>query len=210
MLSTENIRLVGSKELKRTVKFAARYIGPFRVEAVVNANAYKLELPATFQMHPTVNITRLKRMWMEQQQFPSREVEMWQPDGRWCWTTMGRRSGRWRGCWRSGERERGRQYLVKWKGWPLWEATWERESNLENAQEKLNEFRKQVEENEAIRVNSLDMGHFREVENVTESESTGLQSRERGLEPVTNGVGSVNESGGCEPVTDGAVGCSVL
>jgi hypothetical protein len=32
------------------------------------------------------------------------------------------------------------QFLVEWKGWPSWEATWEKRANLTNAAETLAEF----------------------------------------------------------------------
>ena len=33
------------------------------------------------------------------------------------------------------------QYLVKWTGYPDWELSWEDESNLSNAQEKLEDYK---------------------------------------------------------------------
>jgi len=32
------------------------------------------------------------------------------------------------------------EYLVQWKGWPLWEASWEPKSNLTHCQETLQAF----------------------------------------------------------------------
>jgi hypothetical protein len=34
------------------------------------------------------------------------------------------------------------EYLVQWKGYPEWEATWEPGSNLKNAREAIEEFEK--------------------------------------------------------------------
>jgi hypothetical protein len=124
-------------------------------------------------MHSTVNITRLKQYVDGAQQFPSREVEVWGPDGQVVLDDNGAKE------WEVEEvlAQRGtgsrRQYLVKWKGWPLWEATWEKESNLENAQESLDEFREKVAGNDAIQLNFLDKGRFREVENVTDGALDG-------------------------------------
>ena len=75
LLSTKHIKLVGSKQLKRSAKFAEKFIGPYEVKARVNSNAYTLTLPPTFQMHPTVNVTQLKRYVDGTEQFPSREVK---------------------------------------------------------------------------------------------------------------------------------------
>src|SRR5256885_2430128 len=41
-LSTENIKVVEASELKRSVKFASKFMGPFPVEQVLNRNAYRL------------------------------------------------------------------------------------------------------------------------------------------------------------------------
>jgi hypothetical protein len=34
------------------------------------------------------------------------------------------------------------QYLVQWKGYPVWEASWEPEEHLEGCQEILSEFKR--------------------------------------------------------------------
>ena len=169
MLSTENIKLVGSKELGRAVKFAGRYIGPFRVEQVVNANAYRLELPPTFQMHPVVNITRLKQYVDGQQQFPSREVEDGRMDGEVVLDDNGQKEWEVEKVLAQRGTGRRRRYLVKWKGWPLWEASWQTEEDLKNAPRKMEAFRKEMAEQEALRVSSIDTGHFIEVDSVTEA-----------------------------------------
>ena len=56
LLSTEGL------QLKRgTNKLCSRYIGPFPVTAVVNRNAYTLQLPNQLgALHPTFNIEKLK------------------------------------------------------------------------------------------------------------------------------------------------------
>ena len=56
LLSTEHLKLVGDN---RSIKFANRYIGPFKIVRVVGNNAYELELPPQMQIHPVLNVSRL-------------------------------------------------------------------------------------------------------------------------------------------------------
>ena len=166
LLATEHIRMVGAKELKRSVKFAARFIGPFTVSQVVNPNAYRLELPDSFGIHPTVNISRLKKFVDGSHQFPSREVEEWRPTGEKVRDANGElefevdRILAQRGV---GKKQ---QFLIKWKGYPLWEATWEKGENLENSKQKLKEFRQRVELAESGGAEQL-TAIFKGVESVT-------------------------------------------
>ncbi len=37
-----------------------------------------------------------------------------------------------------------RQFLVQWKGYPVWESTWEPESGLGNCKQLLKEYKKAV------------------------------------------------------------------
>ena len=56
LLSTEGLQLRDG-----TNKLCSRFIGPFAVTDVVNANAYTLALPPQLQaLHPTFNIDKLK------------------------------------------------------------------------------------------------------------------------------------------------------
>ena len=59
LLSTEHLTLVG-RHSKLTPKFLYKYIGPFKITSVKNNNAYELELPPTWSIHPVFNISRLK------------------------------------------------------------------------------------------------------------------------------------------------------
>ena len=121
------------------------FIGPFTISQVVNPNAYRLELPESFGIHPTVNISRLKRFVDGSLQFPSREVEEWRPTGEKVRDENGELEFEVERILAQRGGGKRRQFLVKWQGYPLWEATWEREANLENAKQKLAEFHQRVE-----------------------------------------------------------------
>jgi len=38
-----------------------RFVGPYRVKAIISSNAVKLELPTTVKIHPVVNISRIRK-----------------------------------------------------------------------------------------------------------------------------------------------------
>jgi hypothetical protein len=137
LLSTEHLRLAGDDS--RTPKLSAKFIGPFTIKRVVNSNAYELELPPSLQIHPVLNISRLKHYRDGSQLFPSRPPpdsrpppEILEQDGEDAYEVeevMGRRG--------SGTR---REYLVKWRGYPQWEWTWEPLRNLRNAPDAVADF----------------------------------------------------------------------
>ena len=41
------------------------------------------------------------------------------------------------------------QYLVEWRGYPLWEATWEPAANLHNARAAVDAYEARVSEDRA-------------------------------------------------------------
>jgi hypothetical protein len=143
LLSTEHLRMV----VQGTPKFAAKFIGPFAVKRVLGDNAYELDLPPTMQIHPVLNISRLKVYHDGHAAFPSRPRLHDRPapvvskeDGTDVFEVeriLASRLRRHRG--RGGHKHM--EYLVSWKGYGLWEATWEREDALTGASELLAEFR---------------------------------------------------------------------
>jgi len=143
LLSTEHLRLAGAD--KRTPKFTYKYIGPFKIKRVVSVNAYELDLPAQLQIHPVLNISRLKTYQDGQQLFPDRPAPDTRPPPKA--STDGDASTfevksilAKRG---SGSRT---QYLVEWLGYPLWEATWETASNLTGARQAMAEYEQVIDQ----------------------------------------------------------------
>jgi len=144
LLSTQHIKLIG--ERKRARKLTERYIGPYRVKRVVNANAYELELPASLKIHPVINISHLKEYRNGVQLFPHRPVRLTRPapeaiddNGAPEWLVDRLLDHR--------KVKRGArlidQYLVEWKGYPISEATWEPIENLTGSIELVTEFNEQ-------------------------------------------------------------------
>ena len=143
LLSTEHLKLAGAD--KRTPKFTYKYIGPFEIKRVIGANAYELDLPAQLQIHPVLNISRLKAYHDGQQLFPNRVSPETRPppeastDGDASTfqveSILAKRG--------SGART---QYLVEWMGYPRWEATWETASNLVGARQAMMDYERAIEE----------------------------------------------------------------
>ena len=144
LLSTEHLKLIG--ERKRARKLTERYVGPYRVKRVVNANAYELELPASMKIHPVINISHLKEYRDGAQAFPDRPIRITRPEPEalddngapeWVVDRLLEHRPVQRG------RRQVDQYLVEWKGYPISEATWEPIENLTGAMELVKEFNEQ-------------------------------------------------------------------
>ena len=137
LLSTEGLQLRNFGN-----KLCSRFIGPFVITAVVNANAYTLTLPPQLQaLHPTFNIEKLKRYRDGRAAFPDRPQPHPRPppvapadsNGDAIWEVERVVAKRKQG--------RGVQYLVAWKGYPAEENTWEpRASLLPGAADALADF----------------------------------------------------------------------
>jgi hypothetical protein len=135
MLSTANLRMIGKH---RTPKLASKYIGPFTIKRVVNSNAYELNLPETMHRHPVINVSDLKLYQDGTVSHPHRPPphdrpppELIQEDGEEVYEVERIIAHRKVG--------RGAQYLVEWKGYPSWEATWVKSSDLD-ADDAIREY----------------------------------------------------------------------
>jgi hypothetical protein len=54
----------------------SRVVGPFKILAKINDNAYKLELPPEFGVSPTFNISDLRPYFGEEDEIPLRTTSM--------------------------------------------------------------------------------------------------------------------------------------
>lgn len=121
-------------------KILPRRHGPFKVTQRIGDVAYKVDLPSTIRAHNVFHVSVLSRY--QEPDEPSRRPEMPPPvitkdnDDENEWEVERILNVRIRG------RQKKKQYLVKWVGYPLHDATWEPESNLVNAADLVADFEK--------------------------------------------------------------------
>ncbi|KAJ9507581.1 hypothetical protein QJQ45_019232 [Haematococcus lacustris] len=129
LLSTRNLRIKTGK----VRKFVPRYVGPFVVEAKINANAYRLTLPANMsRLHPVFHVSLLKK-------YSGSDVGIMPPPVEWMDETpvyyverlLDHRYVR---AGKAGE------FLVQWEGYDASFNTWEPRANLTCCDKLLAEY----------------------------------------------------------------------
>jgi hypothetical protein len=134
LLSTKNINTPVDKQ-RPTRKLAPRFIGPYNIVNKISTTAYKLDLPSTLKIHPVFHVSLLKPYQESPRNFerptpppaifiPETNTEEYEVE-----TILDKRILR-----------NKPQYLVKWVGYPLHDATWEPLEHLTNASEKVKDF----------------------------------------------------------------------
>jgi hypothetical protein len=149
MLSTRNIRL---KRGMGTTKFLPQWVGPFAVTKVVNAVAYKLELPPSMRVHPVFHVSLLKPYRFDPQgrvQPPPPPLVLTDEDGDIFEVAaiLDHREYKVRGGKPSTHPHRpakpaktSMRYLISWKGYGPEHNTWEPAKNLTGCQELLDAY----------------------------------------------------------------------
>ena len=120
----------------RSAKLNPKFEGPFRITTKFGDNSFKLDLPDKTRIHATFHASLLKPYQPNDLElFPNRvqeppdlvlidEAQEFQVD-----RILGTR-----------KHYRKKQYLIKWTGYPEYEATWEDTRNLTNAQDAIKNF----------------------------------------------------------------------
>lgn len=109
-----------------------KYYGPYKVIERIGRRAYKLELPRTVKVHPVFHVSLLEKQApdnfdREPQPIPPVIIE-----GEEEWEVEKILASR--------KHRNKRQFKIRWKGFQIDQDSWESESNVEHAQELIDEF----------------------------------------------------------------------
>ena len=127
LLSLRNINNPVDRN-RPTRKLTPRFAGPFAIIKVISETAYKLDLPATMKIHPVFHMSLIKPYQPSPEEFgrpspppaiivPETNQEEYEVDAILDKKIVRKKA----------------QYLIKWVGYPLHDATWEPEKHLTNA-----------------------------------------------------------------------------
>jgi len=117
-------------------KFLGPYAGPFKVLEKKLSNTYKLEQPENLRVHPTFHVSLLKPVSHDASRLNRKYNSRPPPD-----LVHNEPQFEVEAVLKSRQlRRREREYLVKWKGYHLIEASLVNEFNMEHAQEAIEEF----------------------------------------------------------------------
>jgi len=117
-----------------TEKLTESFVGPYKVKRVISTNMVELEMPKTVRIHPVVNVSRIRR-YKEQVQGQKKQLAL-------PVIIEGKEEYEVKKIMNKRRRYEKWEYLVKWKGYTAEENLWEKETNLKNAKEAVEEYKK--------------------------------------------------------------------
>ena len=129
MLSTKNL-----KQKRPSKKLSHKFVGPFRVEDKIGAQAYRLTLPNTYRIHNTFHVSLLEKYRHRAGDATAESMlqapELIDDDEQWeIEEILDRVGGR-----------KGVRYKVKWSGWGPEYNQWLPEEEFERASSLVREF----------------------------------------------------------------------
>ena len=128
MLSTKDL-VFKERPVRKLVEW---YVGPYEIEEVVSTNAVKLWLPSLIRIHPVVNISCVVQYREQVKGQKKEEGKLVEVEGMKEWEIEKILNKR---------KIRGtNKYLVWWKGFMVESDTWEREEDLRNTKELVDDF----------------------------------------------------------------------
>ncbi len=138
LLSTKDLKLAQDPGNRRAAKLTARFVGPFKVTRVINDNAYELELPPQLRIHNVQNISKLRRYRRSPAEFQGRPTPLDRPPPD-CVDPAGGEEYHVERILARRTVGRRDEYLIKWKGYPNEDSSWEPRRGL-NCPDLLAEF----------------------------------------------------------------------
>jgi transposase InsO family protein len=155
-LSTEHLQLRDPSSQSK--KLLSKFIGPYSIVRTVGPVAYELQLPEQLRVHPVFHVSKLKVAREDRaEEFPGRAevqsawsrppAELITEDGTEEYEVESILSKRSRRVGRNGTRL---EYLVKWRGYASWEATWEPASHLTHARQAVEAFEAEAAPSEVV------------------------------------------------------------
>jgi hypothetical protein len=126
MLSTKNIKLK-----RPSAKLDHKFLGPFPIDTIINPVAVRLSLPPSMaRLHPVFHVSLLEPYHGPLSRNRPPEPVIIDDELEYEVERLLDRRG-------TGE---NRQYLVKWTGYPIWDATWEPMDNLSHAKDLVTDY----------------------------------------------------------------------
>ena len=136
LLSTSNFIPVNEKQ-RPLKKLQPKFTGSFPIKAKISSVAYRLTIPSSMKIHLVIHIFLLKQHKLAP---PELKRSSEQPPPPILLPNSTEEEYEVQEIL-DKRRHRGKiQYLVHWKGYPRYDATWEPMSNLKNATEAIQDY----------------------------------------------------------------------
>ena len=119
-------------------KLAPKWEGPFTITEVLGLVTYKLNLPKKWKIYPVFHaalLTAYRTTKEHSPNLPRPPLELVEGEEEYKVKAI-------LNHWTAGHKQKTLQYLVSWKGWELFENSWEPESHLKNALDILETYKK--------------------------------------------------------------------